>query len=533
MIDKVVPHRSYQTLLAVVLAYIITIAFDSWFSYMRQHLMLFATSKIDARLASRTFAHVLRLPMAFFENTPTGVLIRNVTQTEAVRGFLTGRVFFTILDCLTLPILVVGLAIYSAKLTAVVLVFSLLIAAVIGGMIPTFRRQLELLYAAEGNRQADLVETVHGMRAVKSLALEDLRKQSWDTKVAASARRRFSVGQFGAYGMIAVSSLQQLMQISILGVGAMFVFDNDLTIGTLVAFNMLSGRVTGPLIALVSLINEYEQTALSVRMLGTVMNHPPERDPNHQGIRPVITGELEFDNVIFKYDGSYRPALDRVTFKVKEGQVIGLVGRSGSGKTTVTRLIQGIHTAQEGLIKLNGNDIRHIDLQHLRRSIGVVLQDNILFRGTIRDNIAASKPSATLPEVMEAARLAGADEFIDRLPMSYDTPVGEGASNFSGGQRQRIAIARALLSRPRLLIFDEATSALDPESEAIVQNNLAAIAEGRTMLIVSHRLSSLVNADAILVLDQGKPVDFAPHSVLVERCEIYRHLWQQQTQHIL
>jgi ATP-binding cassette subfamily B protein len=212
--------------------------------------------------------------------------------------------------------------------------------------------------------------------------------------------------------------------------------------------------------------------------------------------------------------------------------MIGIVGRSGSGKTTLTRLIQGIHTAQQGIIRLSGTDIRHIDLTHLRRSIGVVLQDNMLFRGSIRDNIAAGKPDASLHEVMEAARLAGADEFIDRLPLSYETLVEESAANFSGGQRQRIAIARALLLRPRLLLFDEATSSLDPESEAIVQQNLADIAKGRTMVIVSHRLSSLVRSDAILVLDRGAVIDFAPHEILLERCDIYRHLWDQQTSHI-
>jgi ATP-binding cassette subfamily B protein len=295
---------------------------------------------------------------------------------------------------------------------------------------------------------------------------------------------------------------------------------------------MLSGRVTGPLLQIVSLINEYQQTALSVRMLGTVMDHPPERDPNQHGIRPPINGELEFRQVTFRYEGTVTPALDNISFRVEEGQVIGIVGRSGSGKTTLTRLIQGIHAPQEGLIQLSGTDIRHIDLPFLRRSIGVVLQDNILFRGTIRENIAAGKPDSSLEEVMEMARLAGANEFIDRLPHSYETLIEESASNFSGGQRQRIAIARALLLQPRLLLFDEATSALDPESEAIVQQNLSEIARGRTMIIVSHRLSSLTNSDAILVLDRGAVVDFAPHADLVERCEIYRHLWDQQTRYL-
>ena len=532
MIDKVIPHRSYQTLFAVILAFAVTLVFDSIFSFIRQYLMLFATNKIDARLASRTFSHLLSLPMHFFESHTSGVLLRHMQQTESVRGFLTGRLFTTLLDLSAMPFLLVGLALYSGTLTFVVLVFAFLFAGVIGIMLPAFRKQLEQLYQAEGARQAEMVETLHGMRAIKSLALESFRTKSWDNRVVNSIRSRAKVGYFSAAAVVITTSLQSIMSMTVLGLGAYQVFDGTLSIGALVAFNMLSGRVTGPLVQIVGLINEYQQTALSVRMLGQVMDHPPERSPNQRGIRPHITGQLEFQNVTFRYENTVTPALDRVSFTVEEGQMIGIVGRSGSGKTTATRLIQGIHTAQEGLIRLNGTDIRHIDLAHLRRSIGVVLQDNILFRGTIRDNIAAAKPDATLDEVMECARLAGADEFIDRLPYSYETLVEESATNFSGGQRQRLAIARALLLRPRLLLFDEATSALDPESEAIVQQNLTEIARGRTVIVVSHRLSSLANADAIMVMDHGKVVDFAPHEVHVERCDIYRHLWDQQTRHL-
>ena len=532
MIDKVVPHHSFQTLLAVVVAFVIATLFDGVFSYVRQSLTLVASMKIDARLAARTFAHLLSLPLQFFEGAPAGVLLRDMQQVETVRHFLTGRLFTTMLDALALPLLLVGLTIYSGALTAVVFGFALAMAGVIAAMIPVFRRELERLYRAEGERQADLVETIHGMRAVKSLALEGVRKSSWDQKVAASVRRRGSVGRLGAFANVLTGGIEKLMQVSILGLGAMEVFDGRLSIGALVGFNMLAGRVTGPLVQIVSLINEYQQTALSVKMLGRVMDHPSERDPNQRGSRPAITGRLEFSRVRFRYEGSVTPALNDVSFTVGEGQVIGVVGRSGSGKTTLTRLIQSIHTVQEGSIRIDGHDIRHIDLPHLRRAIGVVLQDNILFRGTISDNIAAGRSDATMEEVVEAARLAGADEFIERLPRSYETFVEESAANFSGGQRQRLAIARALLTKPQLLLFDEATSALDPETEAIVQDNLADIARGRTMIIVSHRLSSLVRADAILVLEQGSVVDFASHTVLLERCLIYRRLWDQQTRHI-
>jgi subfamily B ATP-binding cassette protein HlyB/CyaB len=532
LIDKVVPHRSYQTLLAVMLAFGAMILFDGMFGYVRQRLTLLASNKIDARLAARTFAHLLSLPLQFFEQNAAGVLLRDMQQTETIRHFLTGRLFQTLLDASALPLLLTGLAIYSGRLTLVVLAFALTMTGVIAVIVPVFRRQLERLYRAEGERQADLVETLHGIRTIKSLALERIRKAAWDSKVAASVHRREQVGRIGAVANVLTTGLEKLMQVSILGIGAVQVFDGHLSIGALVAFNMLAGRVTGPLVQMVALINEYQQTALSVKMLAKVMNHAPERDPNQRGSRPQVVGRLEFQGVRFRYEGSVTPALDDVSFAIEPGQMIGIVGRSGSGKTTLTRLIQGIHSAQEGLIRLDGCDVRNIDLTHLRRAIGVVLQDNFLFRGSIAANIAASRSDATLDEVMEAARLAGADEFIDRLPCSYETTVEENAANFSGGQRQRLAIARALLTKPRLLLFDEATSALDPESEAIVQQNLADIARGRTMIIVSHRLSTLVRADAILVLERGVVADFAPHAVLLDRCEIYRHLWGQQTRHM-
>ena len=532
IIDKVIPHHSYQTLYVVCLVFLAAIAFDAMFSYVRQYLMMFASNKIDARLASRVFKHLLSLPIHFFESTPAGVVARHMQQTDKVRNFLTGRLFHTLLDAVTLPILLVLLLIYSVKLTLIVLGFSAAIAAVIGILIPTFRSQLNQLYAAEGSRQAHLVETLNGMRTIKSLGLEPSQREAWDAKVVSAVRRHMSVGQIAAFANVTTTALEKGMQITIIGMGALDVFNGTLSLGALVAFNMLSGRVSGPLVQIVALINEYQETALSVQMLGHVMNHPPERDDKHQGLKPPITGELTFEQVGFRYPGATNPALDRISFKIERGQMIGVVGRSGSGKTTVTRMIQGIHAPQEGVIRLGNVDMRHIDLTHLRRNVGVVLQESFLFRGTIRENIAVSRPGASLVEVVQAAQLAGAAEFIDRLPMSYDTMLEEGATNLSGGQRQRLSIARTLLSKPQLLIFDEATSALDPESEAIVQENLSKIGEGRTMIVVSHRLSSLTMSDAIMVLDRGQVVDFAPHETLLERCEIYIKLWNQQTQHI-
>ncbi|MER2509588.1 peptidase domain-containing ABC transporter [Amaricoccus sp.] len=532
LIDRVIAHQAWNTLTVVVAIFLLIASFDAVFTYVRQRLMMIAGGKVDAKLGSRAFAHLLSLPMSVFEGTPSGVLARHMQQTEKLRQFLTGRLLQTLLDAALLPVLLTLLAIYSGLLTLLVLGFAAAIAGSIAALLPLFRRRLTALYLAEADRQAHLVETLHNMRAVKALVLEPGRQRAWDASLVGTIRRQWDVGNIGALAGAVTGWLEKLMQISILAVGAMLVFQGGLTLGALVAFTMLSSKVTGPLVQIVGLISEYQEALLSVRMLATVMDHPTETSGQARPGRPPILGRLRFEAAGFTWPGAGRPALDALSFEIEPGQVIGVVGRSGSGKTTLTRLIQGIETPGAGRILLDGVDIRHIDLAHLRRGVGVVLQENMLFRGTVRENIAAARPEASLDEVIAAARLAGADEFIARMPLSYETRVEEGGANLSGGQRQRVAIARALLTAPRLLVFDEATSALDPESEALVNRNLADMARGRTMIVVSHRLSTLVRSDAILVLDGGRVADFAPHATLLGRCEIYRGLWQQQTEHM-
>jgi ATP-binding cassette subfamily B protein len=532
IIDRVIPNRALQTLTTVVAVFIVVTICDSLFNYVRQRLMLHVSIKVDARLGSRVFAKLLSLPVPFFEHTTAGVLARQVQQTDKLRNFLTGRLFQTLLDCTTLPVLIWLLLRYSPMLTAVVLGWALAIASVIGVMVPLFKKCLNQLYQAEGLRQALLVETIHGVRTIKSLAMEPARQAEWDAKLATSLRRLAVVGRVSTAGSVVTTAMDKMMQIAVVGIGAKLVFSGGMSIGSLIAFTMLASRVSGPLLQIVGLINEYQEMTLSARMLASIMDHPPERAPDAQYIQPELCGGIAFDCVSFRYPGAASGALDRVSFEVEEGEIIGVVGRSGSGKSTLIRLIQGIQVAQAGTIRLSGHDIRHIDIGHLRRNVAVVLQDSFLFRGSIRENIAAGHPQARLDAIVEAARLAGADEFIERLPLGYETMIEEGAVNFSGGQRQRLSIARALLIRPRLLIFDEATSALDPESEAILQANLKEIARGRTMIVVSHRLSSLVQSDRILVLERSRVVDLAPHSVLLDRCDAYRSLWHQQTQHM-
>lgn len=532
VIDKVLVHQSSSTLTVLGVGIVIALVFDSLFGFLRQILTLAATNKIDMRLTRRTFGHLLSLPIDYFETTTAGVITRHMQQLEKIRGFLTGRLFFTALDTTALLIFLPILFTYSVKLALITLAFTVLIGAIVAAMIPTFQRRLSALYAAEGKRQGMLVETVHGMRTVKALAIEPTQRKLWDQRSAEAISMHFKVGQISITGNAITDFLGKLLPVVIIVLGAQAVFEQTLTVGALIAFQMISGRVIQPLIAIVGLVNEYQETALSVRMLGEVMNRAPEGRPGAGGLRPQLDGNISFDQVTFRYPGSTTAALDRASFTIAAGTVVGIVGRSGSGKTTLTKLIQGLYGLQEGIIRFDSVDAREIDLSHLRRQIGVVLQENFLFRGTVRENIAATKSNASFEEIVEAAAAAGADEFIERMPQGYDTLLEENAANLSGGQKQRLSIARALLSKPRILILDEAASALDPESEAIFIRNLSRIAVGRTVIMISHRLSTLVNADAILVMQQGSLVDSGRHEQLLDTSSTYQHLWNQQTSHL-
>lgn len=531
VIDKVLVHQSASTLWVLGIGIFIAMIFEAVFGYVRQLLLLAATNKIDIRLTRRTFSHLLSLPIDYFETHSAGMVVRHVQQLESIRNFLTGRLFFTALDTTALIVFLPILFYYSFKLALIVLAFAVVIAAIIAGLLPTYRRLLDALYSAEGQRQAMLVENIHGMRTVKALAIEPKQRRLWEETSAAAINAHYRVGHLGITGGSITDFLAKILPVVVIVIGAQDVFDQTLSVGALIAFQMLSGRVVSPLIQIVGLINEYQQTALSVRMLGEIMNRPPE-GRGGGGLRNQLQGEITFDDVTFRYPGSSVTALDRASFRIGAGSVVGIVGRSGSGKTTLTKLIQGLYGVQEGVVRFDGVDAREIDLAHLRKQIGVVLQENFLFRGSIRDNIAVTRPDATFEEIVEAAQAAGADEFIERLPQGYDTPLEENASNLSGGQKQRLSIARALLAKPRILILDEAASALDPESEAIFIRNLSRIAVGRTVVMISHRLSTLVNADAILVMQYGRLMDSGRHEELLSRCATYQQLWNQQTSHL-
>jgi ATP-binding cassette subfamily B protein len=373
-----------------------------------------------------------------------------------------------------------------------------------------------------------LVETINGMATVKAMAIEPLLRQQWENKVARAVSMQFRVGKISTTAKSLTQFLERMMTVILIWMGAGLVFDGTMTVGALIAFQMLAGRVASPLVRLVGLIHQYQEAALSVEKLGLVMNARQEWGADRHGARPSLRGDIVFDRVGFRYGPDLPNVLQEISLTIPAGSTLGIVGPSGSGKTTLTRMLQKVCFPSTGTIRINDCYLNEIDTAHLRRNMGVVLQENFLFHATIAENIRAGQSAASREQIIQAALLAGADEFIVTLPQGYDAMLEEGAKNLSGGQRQRLAIARALLTSPEILIFDEATSALDPESERIIRENLVQIAKNRTVLVVSHRLSMLKDADSILVLQRGVVVGHGPHRQLLQDCPLYKKLWRQQ-----
>ncbi len=533
VIDRVVGHHSYSTLVLLSLILAIAAVYETLLGYARRELIQVVSTRVDTRLNLHLFSRLLSLPIDYFERNQAGQTVFRLMQVYRVREFVTGRLMTTFLDSLTLVFLLPFLFWIQATLAWLVVACAGMIAVIIMIFLKPIGRLMGRVQAAESAKSSVLVESVQGIRTLKTLALEPQRKAEWDSRVATAGELRLAVGRLANWPSTMITPLEAFINRGVLMVGAYFALEgtSDIGVGALVAFMMLGGRVTQPLVGLARLIEDFTEVRAAVGEVGAVLNNRPEQQSG-AGLRPQFSGAVSFEDLTFTYPTGKTPALDRVSFAIPAGTMLGVVGRSGAGKAPLTRLWQGINRDYSGFLKIDGAELREINLVHLRRSFGVVLQDNFLFRGSVRDNITAGRPGLTIEDVVRAARLAGAEEFIERLPQGYDTWIEEGSSNISGGQKQRLAIARALIVDPRILILDEATSALDPESEALVNANLTRIGRGRTMVIVSHRLASLVECDQILVMDKGKVMDVAPHTVLLERCAIYRALWTQQNRHM-
>ena len=533
-IDRVLEYNSMSTFTMLVAIMGTMMFFDMVLGWARRELVLVMSARLDVRLNLHVFGRLLSLPLDFFERSQAGETISRLREVFRVRDFLTGKLLYTFLDGFTLLVMLPFMFYMEPTLAWV----SVAVAGLIALIIMVFLRPVGALVAlaiqAQHRMGAVMSETVYGIRTVKSLALEPQQKVIWDERVADAGRWRLAAGRLGNWPQTLIDPLQTFMGRGVVLFGAFLALENDTTVdkGGLIAFMMLSGRVAAPLVGFAKLMEDFHEVRTAVGQIAKVLNNPTETRAQTDGMRPQFEGQVTFEDVTFTYPLGQRPALNKVSFSIPPGTMLGLVGRSGSGKSTITRLLQGINREYSGAVRIDGAELREINLSHLRRSFGVVLQDNFLFRGTIRDNITAGRAGLTLEDAVRAARLAGAEEFIERMPQGYDTWIEEGSANISGGQRQRLAIARALITNPRIMILDEATSALDPESEALVNANLTRIGKGRTMVIVSHRLSSLVNCDLIMVLDRGTVLDVAPHDVLLDRCSVYRTLWNQQNRNI-
>jgi len=526
LVDKVVPNQAFATLYTITAGVGILILFDGGFNYLRNYLLSFIARKLDNVVANETIDHLLKLPLHYFHSNPSGVTAYKLQEANNVRDFLAHRLFNTFLDFTGILIFLPVLLLYSWQLTLIVLGVSAIAFLILAIMSREFRSKLRDVNEIEGRRKAFLFEILNGIATIKTLALEPRSMRRWRREGEEAAAKNLALDHTAARARAVISSLERGMSVAIGALGAVFVLNDQLTVGALVAFNMMGLRLSQPLIHASSLMQDYQRAVLSLKLLAQLMQTKPE--PLTGQLAPAIRGNIEFEDVTFHYPGQPMAALKEISFTVSSGEVVGIVGRSGSGKTTITRLLQGLYTPQAGLIKIDGQDLKELDLAHLRTRIGVVLQENFLFRGTVRENIAVTKPTASLEEVVRVAQVAGAHEFIQRLPQGYSTILEESAANLSGGQRQRLAIARALIHDPPILVFDEATSALDPESEAVIQQHLDAISRGRTIIIITHRLSFVVRANAIIVVDQGRIVDVGPHDGLVRGCLTYNQLWAQQ-----
>jgi ATP-binding cassette subfamily B protein len=512
----------------------VCVVYETLLGYARRLIISVIGARLDAKLSLHVFNRLVRLPLDYFERHPAGQTMYQIGQVYRVREFLTGKLLTTLLDLMTLCVLLPFLFYLNATLAWIVVGCAVTITLIILAYLRPLRDLYSRVTNAETWKAATLGETIVGIKTVKAQALEPQRKALWDERVAESGKWRLAFGRLANWPQTLATPIERAMVFGTMLMGVYLAISrpSGYTVGGLFAFMMLSGRVAQPLVGLARLVEDYEEVGAAIGEAGSVLNRPLELDAPSGGVRPKFLGGITFQDVTFTYLGTKVPALDRVSFSVPAGTILGIVGRSGSGKSTIARLLQGINRDYSGFVKLDSADLREINLRHLRQSLGVVLQDNFLFRGSIRDNIIAGRPGLTLADAMHAARLAGAEEFIERMPNGYETYIEEGSPNLSGGQKQRLAIARALIHDPRIMILDEATSALDPDSEAVVSANLLRIASGRTMVIVSHRLSSLTECDQILVMEEGKVVDIAPHTVLLTRCAIYRQFWTQQNRHL-
>ena len=529
VIDKVLTHNSLTTLDVLAVGLVLITVFETALSIARNYVFAHTTSKIDVILSCRLFKHLFSLPLRYFETRRVGDTIARVRELENIRRFLTGVPLNTLLDALFIIVYIIIMYFYSVRLTNITLLSLPILAAITAIITPILKARLDDKFKAGADQQSYLVETVNGVQTIKSFAVEPSIEQKWEGLLADYTTANFRTTMLGNTAGALAQFVQKCFDIAILYFGAKLVIAGEMTVGQMVAFRMLSGRVSQPVMRLVQMWQDFQQTSLSIKRLGDIFHAKPEPALQKSQTRlPDIIGNIIFDKVSFRYRPDGSQVIKNMSFRIPANRVIGVVGRSGSGKSTISKLIQRLYVPETGKIIIDGIDLAMADPVWLRRQIGVVLQESFLFNASIRDNIALQNPAASMEEIVYAARIAGAHDFIVELSEGYDTMVGEHGTGLSGGQKQRIAIARALLTNPKILIFDEATSALDYESESIIQNNLKQICKNRTVIIIAHRLSTLKDADAIMVVEKGSIAEYGTIQNLIDKKGIYYHLLLQQ-----
>jgi subfamily B ATP-binding cassette protein HlyB/CyaB len=533
VIDKVLAHQSYSTLYVIVAGLAVIALFEVVLQYVRGYALTHTASRIDVELGQRLFAHLMRLPLSYFETRPTGQTVARLRELETVRSFLTGQALFAVLDFIFTIVFIALLYVYSTLLATIVVLTIPLYLGIAFAIRPPLKVKTEEKFNRAALSQQFLVETVVGMQTVKAAAVEPVMRAEWEERLSAYIRTGFDAGMLGALGQNAIQWVDKMSRAALLLFGAKAVMDGDMSVGALVAFNMIAGQVSQPVLRLSQLWQDIQEVQISVARLGDILNAGSEPSNPAMSHLPPPRGAIELRNISFRYSPNAPDVLRSVSLQIRPGEMIGIVGPSGSGKSSLTKLIQRLYIPQDGQILIDGVDASQIDPAWLRRHTGVVLQENLLFNRTIHDNIAFSDPSIPRAQVIQLARLAGADEFIAKLQMGYDTPIEERGANLSGGQRQRIAIARALTANPRILIFDEATSALDYESEKIIQTNMRAMARGRTVIIIAHRLAAVRECHRIISMVEGRIVEMGTHDELIKRKGVYQRLWSLQSEQVI
>jgi len=529
VIDKVLVHRSFSTLDVLVIGLVTISAFETILGILRTYVFAHTTNRIDVELGARLFRHLMALPIAYFQARRVGDSVARVRELENIRNFLTSSALTLIIDLFFTFVFLAVMFIYSPFLTFLVLGSFPLYIGISAVATPLFRRRLDEKFERGAENQAFLVESVNGVETLKSMAVEPQMQRRWEEQLAGYVASSFRVLSLSNTASQLVQFVNKLVIAGVLYFGARLVIDGSLTVGELVAFNILAGRVSAPVLRLAQIWQDFHQARLSVARLGDILNTTPEPIYNsgHSPL-PTLRGEVIFEHVTFRYRIDGPEVLHDVSFSAPAGQIVGVVGPSGSGKSTLAKLVQRLYTPESGRVIVDGIDLNVVDPAWLRRQVGLVLQENVLFSRSVRENIALADPAMPIERIMAAAQIAGAHEFILELSKGYDTILGERGSSLSGGQRQRLAIARALVMDPRILIFDEATSALDYESERVIQQNMPRIAKGRTAFIVAHRLSMVRGADRIITIDRGRLVEDGTHDQLIKTGGRYASLYRMQ-----